>query len=91
MRDSDAHLLKPGSIVQIDPADRWALDNMCAGELAIVTEVQSWGVMAFLAKAPHGGAFRFVFHMVEPTGGTIIWDRLGKRAGTPSAPQRHHP
>lgn len=47
--------LSPGDVVQLDPEHHTHHDGFWAGQLLVVTEVKSWGVVGF-AKVQGGEA-----------------------------------
>lgn len=90
MRDDQTDTIVIGSIVQIVPS--YERDNIVeapvgAGELLVVTEKESWGVIGY---RPNGEIIRRPWNMIEPTGGKIAFDRTGKKL-IEEPTRKHHP
>lgn len=79
--------LKPGTILQVNPAANLAEGNGC---LVVVTAVRSWGVDAMV----NGRAEKIIpiaWQHVEETGGAVVWDASGGRVKEAPPTVRHHP
>ena len=83
--------IEPHAIVQIVPSD----DNRgFDGLLAEVVTKETWGVTAAIRTMGVGSTVavhRFPWSMIEPTGGTVVFDTNGKRVADLALKQKHHP
>ena len=75
--------IKVGSIVQIVPEE----DHGTPKRLLVVTEIESWGVSGYLQNDLK---IARTWNLIEPTGGSIVFDQNGKRV-VADKPRFHHP
>lgn len=76
------------SIMQIAPDAGIAFGN---GQLAVVSEKLTWGVVASIWTATGWALVRLAWQHIEPTGGMEVWDAEGKQVLDTYQPLAHHP
>lgn len=82
---TDKNAVKPGHIMQIAPEE----DHGSALRMLVVEKVLTWGVEGYIAGAP--GIVSRTWNLIEPTGGSAVFDQKGKRLRETEAPAKHHP